>query len=109
MRGRAAALTAAAARSTSPRARAGEAGDDRPADFARRSCGPPSKSPSDAIGKARFDDVDAEPVELPRQPQFFDRGHAEAGRLLAVAERRVEHAYSGRIAHATGSVGGCVP
>ena len=55
-----------------------------------------------AVGRdrePRLDDVDAEAIELARQAQLLARGHAEAGRLLAVAQRRVEDAYARRVAH----------
>ena len=41
--------------------------------------------------EAGLDDVHAKAIELLRQPQLLGRGHAEARRLLAVAQRRVEH------------------
>ena len=100
MRGCAAALDRRAARSTSQRCRPRQAGD--------RSAGAPrlamartaSKSPSEAIGKPGLDDVHAEHVELPRQAQLLGGRHAEAGRLLAVAQGRVENPDADRVAHA---------
>jgi hypothetical protein len=38
-----------------------------------------------------LDDVHTEPIELLCQSQLFGSSHAEAGSLLAVTERRVEH------------------
>ena len=69
--------------------RAGQAGDDRPAHGA----GDGAHRLEVAIRgdrEAGLDDVHAEPIELLRQAQLLGRGHAEAGRLLAVAKRRVE-------------------
>ena len=65
------------------------AGDDRPADLARDL---PRRF---RVGRRRdreagLDDVDAERVERPRQRQLRRHVHREAGRLLAVAQRRVE-------------------
>ena len=40
--------------------------------------------------EAGLDDVDAQRVELPGQPQLLVDAHREAGRLLAVAEGGVE-------------------
>jgi len=42
-------------------------------------------------GKPGLDDIHAEIFELPGQKQFFLRVHAVAGRLLSVAQRRVEN------------------
>ena len=49
-----------------------------------------SKSPGEAIGKAGFDDVDAQIDQRLGDLQLFVEVHAAAGRLLAVAERGVE-------------------
>ncbi len=79
------------------RDRTGQAGDDRAAngggDGAHRFEVP--------IGRHRetgLDDVHAKSIELLGEPQLLAGGHAEAGSLLAVAQRRVEHqdARSGR-------------
>ena len=72
------------------RDRAGQAGDDRPPHGA----GNGAHRLEVAIRRDReagLDDVHAEAIELLRQAQLLGRGHAEAGRLLAVAKRRVEH------------------
>ena len=98
MRGTAARSTARAARSTSAVTARARAGDDRPPDFRSDA----ADRGEVAIGGDRepgLDDVDAEPVELPRQPQLFARGHAEAGRLFAVTERGVEDTNSRWISH----------
>ncbi len=42
-------------------------------------------------GEAGLDDVHAQPVELVRQAQLFLHVHAAPGRLLAVAQGRVEY------------------
>ena len=49
-----------------------------------------SESAGEAIGKPGLDDVHAERVERARQRQLRRHVHREAGRLLAVAQRRVE-------------------
>ena len=49
-----------------------------------------SKSPSEAIGKAGLDDVDAHRVEQVGDLELFLEGHGRAGALLAVAQRGVE-------------------
>ncbi len=48
--------------------------------------------------ESRFEDVHAEFHQLARHPQFLRDGHAAAGRLLAVAECRIENVYA--ITHA---------
>ena len=70
--------------------RAGQAGDDRPPHGA----GNGAHRFEVAVRRDReagLDDVHAKAIELLRQPQLLGRGHAEARRLLAVAQRRVEH------------------
>ena len=47
--------------------------------------------------EAGFQDVHAQLHQLPGHAQFFRYGHAAAGRLLAIAQRRVEDVYA--IAH----------
>ena len=49
-----------------------------------------SKSPGEVIGKPGLDHVDAEPGELLRDLDLLLRVQRDAGRLLAVAQRRVE-------------------
>ena len=44
--------------------------------------------------EARLDDVDAELGERARHAQLLGPGHAAAGGLLAIAQRRVEDQYS---------------
>ena len=90
MRGRARPRSAAQARSMSAGiARA------RPAMIGRRTAPAmvrtASKSPSDEIGKPASMMSTPSAIELLRQAQLLRRRHAEAGRLLAVAERGVEH------------------
>ena len=51
-----------------------------------------SKSPCEAIGKAGLENVHAQPVKLARHLQLLLQVHAAAGRLLAVAQGRVEDA-----------------
>ena len=51
-----------------------------------------SKSPGEVIGKARLDDVHAQPRELVGDLQLLLAVQRDAGRLLAVAQRRVEDA-----------------
>ena len=70
-------------------AAARQRGDHRPAHFGGDLPGP-FRIGRRGNRKARFDDVDAERVERPRQRQLRRHVHREAGRLLAVAERRVE-------------------
>jgi hypothetical protein len=48
-------------------------------------------------GEAGLDDVDAERVERPRERRLGEDVHGEAGRLLAVAQGRVENHYAGGI------------
>ncbi len=48
-------------------------------------------------GEAGFEDIHAELHQLARHGQLFRYGHAAAGRLLAIAQRRVENIYA--IAH----------
>ena len=47
--------------------------------------------------EARLDDVDAEPRELVGDLELLARVQRDAGRLLAVAQRRVEDEYSVRV------------
>jgi hypothetical protein len=73
---------------------AGQRRDDRPAHILadrayrfgvlRRACGEPG-----------LEDVDTEIGELVREPKLLRSGHAAAGRLLTIPERRVEHSDSG--------------
>ena len=42
-------------------------------------------------GEARLDDVHAESRELPRDRELLVARHCAAGRLLAIAQRRIEH------------------
>ena len=94
MRGRAACDSAAQARSMSAGNRAGQAGDDRPPHRA----GNGAHRLEVAVRRDReagLDDVHAQAIELLRQAQLLGRGHAEAGRLLAVAKRGVEHLNAG--------------
>ena len=49
-----------------------------------------SKSPGDAAGKSRLDDVDAQLHQCVGDFQLFVGGQRRAGRLLAVAQRGVE-------------------
>ena len=97
-RATAARSTARAARSTSAvTARASAAMVGR-----RSSAGDGAHRGEVAVGgdrEAGLDDVDAERIELPRQPQLFARGHAEPGRLLTVTQRGVEDTDSRRISH----------
>src|SRR5438128_1751157 len=44
--------------------------------------------------ETRFDDVDAERLELVRQPRLLVQIHRAPGRLLAIAQRRVEDFHS---------------
>ena len=48
-------------------------------------------------GKARFQNVHAQLHQLPRHAQLLRNRHAAAGRLFAVAQRRVENIYA--VAH----------
>ena len=52
-----------------------------------------SKSPLEAIGKARLDDIDAHFVEHFGDLQLFAQGHRSARRLFAVAHGGVEDIY----------------
>ena len=67
------------------RAGPGQAGDDGTPDGRcnRLHCG---KVAFRGDGKAGFDDVHAQAVELVRQPQLFLHVHAASRRLLAVAQ-----------------------
>ena len=68
---------------------AGQARDDRPPHGA----GDGAHRLEIAVGGDRepgLDDVDAQPIELQREMQFFRGRHAEAWGLLAIAERGVE-------------------
>ena len=69
---------------------AGQRGDDRPPDL----LGDLLHAPEVALGgggEAGLDDVHAQLVELPGEPQLLLGGHRVAGGLLAVAKRGVEN------------------
>ena len=56
-----------------------------------------SKSPGEVIGKPGLDDVDAQARELVRDLQLLLHVQRDAGRLLAVAQRRVEDVHAIRV------------
>ena len=72
------------------RAAAGQRGDHRPAHFAR-DLARGLRIGRRRDGKAGLDDVHAERVERPGERQLGGHVHREARRLLAVAQRGVEH------------------
>ena len=92
MRGRAASLTAFQAVVDVGRVRAREPGDDRPLDLARDRLHRLEVARR-GDREAGLDDVDAEPRELVGDLQLLGRVQRDAGRLLAVAQRRVEDQY----------------
>ena len=97
IRGRSESLTAFQAASMSCTLRAGEAGDHRALDLAGdRLDGLEVARRGDR--EAGLDDVDAEARELLRDLELLLRVERDAGRLLAVAQRRVEDPYSVRLA-----------
>src|SRR5205085_9876895 len=78
-------------------------GDDRAADLPRDGLhGLEVAIGSD--GEARLNDVDAEPVELPRHADLLRQVHAATGRLLAVPERRVKDFHLGSCHSAFSSI-----
>ena len=69
---------------------AGERGDGRAGDGAGDRADT-LEIPRRRAREARLDDVDAEPLQLRRDRRFFMRLQRDAGRLLAVAQRRIEY------------------
>jgi hypothetical protein len=85
--------------------RSGQACNHRPSDLVR-DYADAGEVAVRGDGKPRLDDVDAERVQLTREAKLFAGRHAEARRLLAVTERRVEDADDCRSdRHDAGSVG----
>ena len=44
--------------------------------------------------EARLDDIDAQLFQLPGNNNFLFHGHARAGRLFAIPQRRIKNSYS---------------
>jgi hypothetical protein len=81
--------------------------DDRPPDFAGNGADG-SEVALRCDGEARFQNVDAQRVELPGEAKLPPPPPAPPPRLLAVPPPRVEHANHGGIAHLQGSLRACV-
>ena len=67
----------------------GQGGDDGPL-TSRAMAETASKSPGELAAKPRLDDVHVHPLELPGDFHLLGPGHADASRLLAVAESGVQ-------------------